>query len=133
MKKGVPKNCAELKGKSKRQSLVFNKVTGLRPTTLLKKRLWHRRFPVNFAKILKTPFLKNTFGRLLLDVVPVHKKKEKTDNANYRLVSILPKLPKIYEKVMYQQFYDHFDSILSPKQCGFRKSHSDREIQKIKK
>ena len=57
MKKGVPKNCAELKGKSKRQSLVFNKVTGLRPTTLLKKRLWHRRFPVNFAKILTTPFL----------------------------------------------------------------------------
>ena len=26
------------------------------PATLLKKRLWHRRFPVNFAKLLKTPF-----------------------------------------------------------------------------
>ena len=25
---------------------------------------------------------------------------------------------------MIQQFYDHFDSILSPKQCGFRKGHS---------
>ena len=24
--------------------------TGLRPATLLKKRLWHRCFPVNFAK-----------------------------------------------------------------------------------
>ena len=29
----------------------------LRPATLLKKRLWHRRFPVNFAKFLRTPFL----------------------------------------------------------------------------
>ena len=29
-----------------------------RPATLLKKRLWHRRFPVNFAKFLRTPFLK---------------------------------------------------------------------------
>ena len=30
--------------------------------TLLKKRLWHRCFPVNFAKFLRTPFLQNTSG-----------------------------------------------------------------------
>ena len=36
------------------------------PAILLKKRLWHRFFPVNFAKFLRTPFLKNTSGRLLL-------------------------------------------------------------------
>ena len=30
---------------------------GLRPVTLLKKRVWHRCFPVNSAKFLKTPFL----------------------------------------------------------------------------
>ena len=48
------------------------------------------------------------------DVVSVHKKKEKkTIN-----------LSKIYEKLIYQQLYDHFDSILSPKQCSFRKAHS---------
>ena len=35
--------------------------------TLLKKRLWHTCFPVIFAKFLKTPFLHNTFGRLLLN------------------------------------------------------------------
>ena len=28
--------------------------------TLLKKRLWHRGFPVNFATFLRTPFLQNT-------------------------------------------------------------------------
>ena len=38
----------------------------VQPATLLKKRLWHRCFPVNFAKILRTPFLQNTSGRLLL-------------------------------------------------------------------
>ena len=38
----------------------------LRPATLLKKRLWHRCFPVNLAKFLRTPFLQNTSGRLLL-------------------------------------------------------------------
>ena len=36
------------------------------PATLLKKRLWQRCFPVNFGKFLRTPFLQNTSGRLLL-------------------------------------------------------------------
>ena len=40
----------------------FTKFTG-RPTTLLKKRLC---FPKNFANFIRTPFLQNTFGRLLL-------------------------------------------------------------------
>ena len=30
-------------------------------------RLWHSCFPVNFAKFLRTPFLQNTVGRLLLE------------------------------------------------------------------
>ena len=42
-----------------------NKVAG--PATLLKKRLWHRCFPVNFVEFLRTPFLQNTTGRLLLE------------------------------------------------------------------
>ena len=35
--------------------LIRLQASGLRPATLLKKRLWHRRFPVNFAKFLRTP------------------------------------------------------------------------------
>ena len=31
-----------------------------------KKRLWHRCFPASFAKLLRTPFLQNSFGQLLL-------------------------------------------------------------------
>ena len=30
------------------------------PATLLKKSFWHRCFPVNFVKFLRTPFLKKT-------------------------------------------------------------------------
>ena len=32
----------------------------------IRKRLWHRYFPVNFAKFLRTHFLQKTSGRLLL-------------------------------------------------------------------
>ena len=38
----------------------------LRHATLLKNRLWHRCFLVNFVKFLRTPFLNNTSGGLLL-------------------------------------------------------------------
>ena len=40
--------------------VLFNKVAGLRPATLLKKWLWHRCFPVNFVKFLRTPFFYRT-------------------------------------------------------------------------
>ena len=40
-------------------------VKHLRPATLLKKRLWHRCFPMNFVKFFRTPFLQNTSGGCL--------------------------------------------------------------------
>ena len=57
---------AKFTGKHLCQSLFFNKVAGLRPATLLKKRLRHRCFPVNFVRFLRTHFLQNTSGRPLL-------------------------------------------------------------------
>ena len=38
----------------------------LQTASLLKKRLWHWGFPVNFAKFLRTSFLQNTSSPLLL-------------------------------------------------------------------
>ena len=66
MKKGVLRNFTKLTGKHLYQSLFLNKVASFRPTILLKRRLWHRCFPVDFAKFLRTPFFKNTSGRLIL-------------------------------------------------------------------
>ena len=62
---GVLRNFTKFTGKHLCQRLLFKK-TPETPETLLKKSLWHRRFPVNFAKFLRTPFLQNTSGRLLL-------------------------------------------------------------------
>ena len=46
----------------------LDKGAGFRPGTLLKKRLWHRCFPVNFVKSLRTPFLTEHLRWLLLNV-----------------------------------------------------------------
>ena len=54
--KGVLRYFTKITRKRLCQSLFFNKVAGLRPTTLLKKRLWHSCFPVNFVKFLRTSF-----------------------------------------------------------------------------
>ena len=51
------KKFAKFTGKHLSPSLFFNKVADLHPATLLTMGYQHWRFPVNFAKTLKTPFL----------------------------------------------------------------------------
>ena len=71
-KKGILKNFAKFTRKHLCQSLFFNKLffkkktLTRRPATLFKKRLWHRSFPVNFAKFLRRPFFKEHEWLLLL-------------------------------------------------------------------
>ena len=50
-------------------------------------------------------------GLKYADVPPAFKKDDKTDKENYRLISILPNLSKVYERVMYDQMYPFFDQI----------------------
>ena len=69
VKKGVPRNFAKFTGKQLCRRLFFNKVAGLGFATLLTKNFWYRFFPVNFAKFLRTPFIQNTSGRLLLELL----------------------------------------------------------------
>ena len=74
-RKGVLRNFAKFTGKR----LCFS------PVTLLKKSPWHRCFPVNFAKFLRTPFLQNTSGRLLMYETNLEKDRMITDNMeNYQ-------------------------------------------------
>ena len=68
-KKGFLKNFAKFTEKHQCQGSFFNKVVGLRPATLLKKRLWHRCFPVNFVKFPNTPFFIVHLWWLLLKAI----------------------------------------------------------------
>ena len=58
------------------------------------------------------------------DVRPVFKKNSRLNKENYRPVSILPNISKIYERCIFNQIYNFFDPIFSKFQCGFRKNHS---------
>ena len=56
IKKPVLKNFVRFTGKHLCRSLI-NKLAGLQPETLLKSRLRHKYFPVNFAKFFRTTIL----------------------------------------------------------------------------
>ena len=58
------------------------------------------------------------------DISPIFKKIERLLKVNYRPVSILPTLSKVYENNLYPQMYVYFNSIFSKYLCGFRKGHS---------
>ena len=68
VKEGVNRNFAKFTGKHCARDSFLVKLQA-RPATLLEKALWHRCFPVNFAKFLSAPFLQKTSERLLLSYV----------------------------------------------------------------
>ena len=71
------------------------------------------------------------------DVIPAFKKGDRLLKNNYRPVSILPTISKLYEKMLYQQIYEYFNKIFSKYLCGFRKGYNTQHcllfmLEKIK-
>ena len=59
-------------------------------------------------------------------ISPIFKKEDPHLTDNYRPISLLPVLSKIFEKVAFKQVYDYFNDndLLYKSQYGFRKKHS---------
>ena len=57
-------------------------------------------------------------------VVPIHKKQCKLDYSNYRPISLLSNLEKIWEKLMYSRIFKLFNDNVTPLQFGFRQKYS---------
>ena len=66
----------------------------------------------------------NPEGLKYADITPIFKKDDKTDRANYRPISILPNLRKIYEQFKQSQIYPFLNQVFSKYQCGFRKGYN---------
>ena len=58
-------------------------------------------------------------------VTPIFKTGSKLDCGNYRPISVLSAVPKIFEKIVYEQLTKFlYDNIISKHQSGFRPLHS---------
>ena len=80
-------------------------------STLINQSLFSGKFPERL-KIAK--------------VIAIHKKDETNVFNNYRPISLLPVLSKIYEKVVFTQLYQYLTThnLLFDSQHGFRENYS---------
>ena len=59
-------------------------------------------------------------------VTPIHKGGDTSETNNYRPISVIPIVMKVFERAIHQQLSDYLTehSLLAPQQSGFRKDHS---------
>ena len=59
-------------------------------------------------------------------VAPIYKEGDKSEKTNYRPISVLPVISRLFERLIYNQLYQHLNSnnLLANEQSGFRRLHS---------
>ena len=72
------------------------------------------------------------------DIIPLHKKLETIFKENYRPVSLLPVVSKIFERLMSKQIKQYVEKYLSPYLCGYRSGFNSQYalvamVEKLKK
>ena len=82
----------------------------------------------SLAKIFNT-FLETGISRevwKLARVAPIFKTGVKSDMSNYRPISVLSSVARVFEKIVYEQLYDYFEKnrFLTKYQSGFCRLHS---------
>ena len=122
-----PKHCDRIDQLDKRKPTTYNNI----PTRVL----------IDNKDII-SPFITDMYNESnrasnfpnslkLADVTPAHKKEERIVKDNYRNVSILPPVSKIYEKKVFDQISAYVDKYLSPLLCGFRKGYSTQHCLSV--
>ena len=62
------------------------------------------------------------------EVTPIFKKGDIKNKKNYRPVSVLPCMSKIFESALVEQVTEYFSDIFSPYLSGFHKQHSCQSV-----
>ena len=57
------------------------------------------------------------------EVIPLYKKQDLLKKENYRPISFLPHVSKVFERIFYAQINNYMQNKLSKYVTGFRKSH----------
>ena len=111
------------------KNLDVSKTTQLEgiPTKIVKENL--NIFATFLTKDINKCIRKGEFPDKLkiADITQAFKRGDKHDKSNYRPVSILPILSKVYEKCLYKQIENCMENILSNFQCGFRKGFNTQQ------
>ena len=110
------------------EKLEVNKVTGLDnlPSKFLKlaANILAPSLTFMFNQSISTGIVPTEWK--LARVTPIFKKGARQDVNNYRPISIIPAVAKIFERIIYNQLYEYlnFNDLLANCQSGFRSIHS---------
>ena len=119
-RKGILRNFEKFTGKHLCQSLLFNKIAGLRTVTLLKKRFWYRCFPVNFSKFLKTPSITEHLRWLLL-ITPVKQLIFREELVDLQLYYSRTFLEEVFKYMCFKQHKTiRWNFGLTPRFCSLK-------------
>jgi len=96
--------------------------------------------PTKFLKMAKTvlaPFLSVVFNKFMVkgvyanslkvaQVIPIRKKRDKNECTNYRPISLLSQVNKIFERILHHRLYSYLQDfeLLTGHQFGFRPNSS---------
>ena len=100
------------------------KTSGVIPTKIVK--LANKQICKDLGNYINECIKKNKFPNELkiADITPIFKKDDPLDKTNYRPISILPTVSKIFERILFNQLQLFSNKFLSPLLCGFRKGYS---------
>ena len=115
---------------TKLKQLDVNKATGFDqiPPKLLKKGSEILYMPV--CNLINKTIQSGQFpnGLKAGEVTPIFKKGDMLDKKNYRPISVLPCMSKIFESVLVEQLSEFFKTTFSKNLSGYRKRHSCESI-----
>ena len=110
------------------KNLPINKATGLDKIPCRLVNLAAPLIAESLCCIFNTSISSNIFPSdwKIAKIIPIHKGNAKDDLNNYRPISILSPISKIFERLIYDQLYDYLSNhgLLSECQSGFRRYHS---------
>ena len=83
---------------------------------------------VPLSKLINLSFTSGIFPSNLktAKVIPIHKKGSKLELTNYRPISLLSNIDKVFEKLIYKHLYGFLEAkkVIFTQQFGFRKNYS---------
>ena len=134
IKEKVPANIQKFSFKETILTEMENEVKNLNP----KKVSTYNNIPTKILKSLSdicSPILKDMWNNnvsncnfasklKLADITATFKGVDATSVKNYRPISVLPVVSKIFERIMQKQISSYLEEYLSPCLCGYRKGYS---------
>ena len=109
-------------------SFDINKSVGPNSIPVYILKIYKDFFSKNLCEIVNLSFITGIFPDLckLAKIIPLHKKGDPLFCENYRPISLLPILSKIFEKLIYKRMYSFLEEnkLIYNQQIGFRSNYS---------